>query len=354
MTPQIPPRRIAVVLGMHRSGTSVMTRALELMGAGFGDNLLPPVPGVNPKGFFEDMQIIYLNDRLLETVNADWLNSCDTSAIDWPTLIQGEWGDVARRYLETQMSCHPLYCFKDPRTARTLPFWKAIFAQLNVDPIFVIAHRNPMSIAASLENRDKIPPLKSYWLWIEHHLAALQETEGFPRLVVGYERMLADPKREVYRIARLFGVGTPSPEMMEEFERGFLDESLAHSSLEEVPVLDDEAPAVAQKLYVLSHRLARDEISIDSDELKDAIVSIREDLAARGDLIAIMHHQDQELYQLHRLAREGLQHSQEHAQLRHQVAALTAQLRAVSDSPLWRVTEPLRKLKRILRQSNVA
>ena len=338
---------------MHRSGTSVMTRALELLGAEFGDNLLPPVPGVNPKGFFEDMQIIYLNDRLLETVHADWLNSCDTSKVDWPALIEGEQGDVATRYLETQMSAHPLYCFKDPRTARTLVFWKAIFARLNVSPIFVIAHRNPVSIAASLERRDKILRVKSYWLWIEHHVAALEATQGFPRIVVGYERMLADPRREIQRMASLFGSAMPSAERINDFERDFLDESLAHSSLEEVSSLPEEVPVVARKLYAISHQLARDEISIDSDDVGRVISAIHEDLAQRSDLIEIMHHQDQELFQLHRLAREGLQHSQEHARLQHQIAALTGQLQAVSNSPLWRVTEPLRKLKRMLRQSSV-
>ena len=48
---------VVVVLGMHRSGTSALTKALELFGIDLGTDLLPPQDD-NPKGFFEDRGLV--------------------------------------------------------------------------------------------------------------------------------------------------------------------------------------------------------------------------------------------------------------------------------------------------------
>ena len=48
-------KRLIVVLGMHRSGTSLITHGLEALGAHLGSRLMPPNASVNAKGFFEDI-----------------------------------------------------------------------------------------------------------------------------------------------------------------------------------------------------------------------------------------------------------------------------------------------------------
>ncbi len=48
---------LIVVLGMHRSGTSVLTRAMETLGANLGSRLMPAAAGNNDKGFFEDIDV---------------------------------------------------------------------------------------------------------------------------------------------------------------------------------------------------------------------------------------------------------------------------------------------------------
>ena len=46
--------KLFVVVGMHRSGTSIVSRLLNLLGAHLGpeDDLMPPKPD-NPTGFWE-------------------------------------------------------------------------------------------------------------------------------------------------------------------------------------------------------------------------------------------------------------------------------------------------------------
>ena len=53
-----------VVLGMHRSGTSALTRTLSLLGAALPGNLLPSKPS-NETGFWESTDILEFNDRVL-------------------------------------------------------------------------------------------------------------------------------------------------------------------------------------------------------------------------------------------------------------------------------------------------
>lgn len=60
------------MLGMHRSGTSMITRALVCLGVDLGDDLLDAVAGSNERGFWEDRSIVDLNDRLLAALGSRW------------------------------------------------------------------------------------------------------------------------------------------------------------------------------------------------------------------------------------------------------------------------------------------
>jgi hypothetical protein len=64
-------REIILVLGMHRSGTSCIAGILHAMGLQMGDNLMQP-NNENPKGFFEDSDIVYLNDTILGGCGNGW------------------------------------------------------------------------------------------------------------------------------------------------------------------------------------------------------------------------------------------------------------------------------------------
>lgn len=61
--PELSPR-IALCLGSHRSGTSMVSAALQAIGAELS---LPrhETSEENPKGFFEHAEVVALNDKLL-------------------------------------------------------------------------------------------------------------------------------------------------------------------------------------------------------------------------------------------------------------------------------------------------
>ena len=65
-------KKLIVVLGMHRSGTSAITRGLICLGVQLGNRLIPPIEGNNDKGFWEDIDLNNLNNEILETIYKEW------------------------------------------------------------------------------------------------------------------------------------------------------------------------------------------------------------------------------------------------------------------------------------------
>ena len=64
--------KLILVLGMHRSGTSVTIRGVHALGADLGDNLMKPVADDNEKGFWEDLDFNRINERVLAKANSSW------------------------------------------------------------------------------------------------------------------------------------------------------------------------------------------------------------------------------------------------------------------------------------------
>jgi hypothetical protein len=121
-------------------------------------------------------------------------------------------------------------------------YWRQVFDSLGLEERYVIASRNPLSVASSLQKRDGIPEAKSYLLWLEHMLCALCWTTGRRRIVVDYDRLLKDPGHDLRRIRSAFQLpklAQPSTSISD-YSRRFLSKDLRHwkfppSALEKDP-----------------------------------------------------------------------------------------------------------------------
>jgi hypothetical protein len=56
---------IAVVMGLRRSGTSLVSQLLHEMGVVMGETFLPTLPDWNPDGFYEDAEFVAVADRVV-------------------------------------------------------------------------------------------------------------------------------------------------------------------------------------------------------------------------------------------------------------------------------------------------
>ena len=214
-----------VVLGMHRCGTSVLARALIALGVDFGGSFVDAEPD-NPKGFFEDKDINSLNVSLLRAMSCQWYTLLLPA--HGLTATDTQFGEQARALLKSKFAERRLWGLKEPRITRLLPFWKAAIADINAKACYVLANRNPLSVADSLANRDDIPQAHALALWALHQidgLAAIIENGG---IVVDYDLMMNQPATEMSRLAQFLGQSI-DVNRGRSFEEDFLQQDLRHS-----------------------------------------------------------------------------------------------------------------------------
>jgi hypothetical protein len=262
-----PPRRIFVVAGMHRAGTSVVARGLQALGVDLGDRLMSADVRMNARGFFEDVDIVQQDDALLATLGADWKSVAVLADVHWDAPVYQPYREAARRLLEQRLARSGQFGFKDPRAPRLLPFWRRAFAAVGAQDAYVIAVRHPSSVIASLTARDALDIRRSAWLWLTHLVCSLRYTQGRPRVVVDYDQLLAAPQRELARMAHRLQIDPhllQSPEVRA-YTEDFLSDELRHArhAPEAAP-----APVVAgivAAAHGLAQRLACDAMEPDAD-----------------------------------------------------------------------------------------
>jgi hypothetical protein len=146
------------VMGMHRSGTSALCAALNASGADFGSHLLGPMKGVNEEGFWEDSEVVAINELLLAQVGAQWYSVAEEHLeIDWRHLEFDEARNVARKVLKRGFGSKPVQAVKDPRFCITLPFWLDLCKDVGLPARVCVISRAPEEIGLSLEKRDGFP-----------------------------------------------------------------------------------------------------------------------------------------------------------------------------------------------------
>ncbi len=178
-----------IVLGMHRSGTSMVTRLLNLMGAYFGpEGISLGANEENPKGFWERRDVLDLDEALLLAAGADWFRVAHFSLEKIPKEALMTFRDQASKLL-LELDAHRPWVMKEPRQCLLLPLWREL---LEV-PICIYVHRQPIQIAQSLHRRNDFPIPFGLALWERYTLDALQAMAELPVVRVMHEDLMRDP-----------------------------------------------------------------------------------------------------------------------------------------------------------------
>jgi O-antigen biosynthesis protein len=226
-------RRCIIVAGMHRSGTSAMTRVLGLLGATLPSRLLP-ASRHNEPGYWESPELLEANDAFLAEIGSSWHDVRPLS----PSCFEGA---AADRYIERVVETlskdvgeSPLAVIKDPRISRLIPLWKRIVPKVGMSPSFVIMVRNPLEVAASLWERDHFSEETSMLLWLRYLLDAEGASRGLPRVFIRYDHLLSDWKRCARTIGTALAVEWPSDRINgERAIDGFLSARFRHHTFED-------------------------------------------------------------------------------------------------------------------------
>ncbi len=221
-------RKLIVVLGMHRSGTSALTRGLQVLGVDLGHRFVPPLEGNNPTGFWEDADINDLNIRVLRSLGSDWHNLAPFQENYLEQLRQEGFVSDAAKILGERFKSSTLYGFKDPRIPMLLPFWQEVFRGCELNVAYVLSLRNPISVAQSLAKRDGFSAEKSQLLWLRSVLSSLSVTNDSDCIVVDYDLWMKSTGAEINRVAKALNLVVDQSEL-DIYIDDFLDQSLRHS-----------------------------------------------------------------------------------------------------------------------------
>jgi hypothetical protein len=251
--------RGVLVVGMHRSGTSAVARALQSLGVYLGNDFLDAQPE-NPTGYWEDKGIVDLNERVLRELGLAWDDVTPIPRERFEGRPIRAMRGKAERYVRRTFGSHPVWGFKDPRTIRLLPFWRTALQSFACDDAYVVVIRNPMSVAASLFARQAMGPETALRLWLVHMVPFMRDLSGKPFAVIDYDLLMHDPRAELERLSPI--VGTPSDNAptsaeIDRFAREFLDPNLRHTTFSPGDfAAQTDAARLTRAAYLLLYELA--------------------------------------------------------------------------------------------------
>src|SRR5215213_8831935 len=196
-----PQSRPVAIVGMHRSGTSMVAKLLQQAGLNLGDegDLMPPA-AENPEGFYEHLGFVRLNDEVLNVAGAGW---------DCPPAAGFDWDDEAldpfrarARHIAAPLQERLPWGWKDPRTSLTLPFWRGAFGPLRT----IVVVRNPLEVVTSLHRRNAFSTALGLTLWQIYLERVLEQSSPDERLVTHYDSYFLEPDREIARVLHYLGL----------------------------------------------------------------------------------------------------------------------------------------------------
>jgi hypothetical protein len=222
---------VVVVLGMHRSGTSLTTGILNALGVTLSEDLMPATQ-YNAMGYFESVTIAAIHDSLLTALGSSWKGSESLTPFPdhWWTLpavlgFKRQLLDLVRTETETTPG---VWGFKDPRTARLLPLWDQIFKELHLNPRFVLVVRHPREVAKSLFSREMVNPIYAELLWLEHYVDILKFLGARVNAIVDYRRWFSQPIEQATEMIAELGFDVPSQNVLQTVVDRYVAGELRH------------------------------------------------------------------------------------------------------------------------------
>ena len=149
-----------MVVGMHRSGTSSVARALHESGVVYmGKHFIPPAKD-NPQEFYEDRDFVAMNKKILKSAGGSWrMVPMHDHIMAAAKRLEAEMFDVIKAaHVNAMQAGADAWGFKDPRTCLTWQAWQDIVSFNQV----IRVSRDNDAVADSLMWRNGMDPIEAY------------------------------------------------------------------------------------------------------------------------------------------------------------------------------------------------
>ena len=198
--------RTVVVLGLARSGTSVVTGMLKILGVDMGPSV---DDNANPRGSHEDLDFAKFHREVFTMTgqgNGYW-NPPPRQAI---LALRPQVEQTVQELISRKSKGKSLWGWKHSRTLLTYE----LFLPYLVNPHFVLVFRNLLGTALSSVEHTRnyerpvgfTEALEIAQFYQGEMLKFLETYPKIPKLCVGYEDVLADPAKEALKMTRFLGM----------------------------------------------------------------------------------------------------------------------------------------------------
>jgi len=197
-----------IIIGMHRSGTSLVTSILHSAGLDVGKQLMSAHESINAKGFYENLDFVRLHEQALESLGESRFGWTTKSNLAIPEEFKSKVDELL-----AQNALDRAWGWKDPRTTLFLTYWAERLPKAN----FVFVHRPPWEVIDSLYRRGdqafQESPKLAVQIWTSYNRAILDfmATNGQRGFLTGVQSIVDNPVAFIEKLNKRFQLNLQKP-----------------------------------------------------------------------------------------------------------------------------------------------
>jgi len=237
-------KTVYFILGVHRSGTSALAGVLNILGLELGSDLMPATE-MNPKGYFENMLVYKMNEKILNENNSSW-SSCHFNVDNIPKEKRKSYKEEIKKIIDDEFRYAEKFAIKDPRVCLLFPIWESACINLGIEIKIILPYRNPIEVAHSLKKRNTFSFGKSLILWSHHFLSAEYFSREYERMFLSFNKLLNDTEKTVDKLCDFIQLQPKKRKPIADF----LDKKIKHSNIT-IENFTNDTPVFLQKLILL-------------------------------------------------------------------------------------------------------
>lgn len=225
------PRKMSIVLGMHRSGTSALSGMLAQACLSGPKDALRATEN-NPLGYWESESLVLSADAYLDSVDSHWSKLSywpDSWSYSSPSL---HWVQEYLQKIHDVFDCRRHVVLKDPRLCILLEAFIPCLSRSIISVDFVLMLRSPIEVVSSLCRAENIDAESALHLWVGSVLRSERISRFYPRCILTYSQLLESPQMVLESCCSLWGLNS-SDHLLQEAQ-SFIRPSLYRQKFDQI------------------------------------------------------------------------------------------------------------------------
>ncbi len=192
-------RHCMLILGMHVSGASLLSRLVSFLGAALPATLRRP-NFVNEKGYWDSLRLSEFHQAMLRKLDSAWHDWRPCGLSSRPPGCQEMVLRQTCAILASEYGDAPFFGVKSSLVCRFFPSFATALQTLGVEVSVLMPLRNPLEVCESLELSSGMARADAAMLWLRYNLDAESATRDARRAMILHSDLLADWRRSVMRL----------------------------------------------------------------------------------------------------------------------------------------------------------